>query len=144
MTSIGSVASITKTIGDFSDLMTAGMKKKVRKHFREYLLGMMIPPEIRRKSISNISSLVSEYDQSTLNRTFHAVDPKTLEKNYIAYLKARIGEHKVEFIGDDTLLEHPGSKTMENVGWFYDHASGNNVLAYQSVTTVLHACYRLS
>jgi hypothetical protein len=49
-------------IGEFSDLMTAGMKKKVKKHFREYLLGMMIPPEIRRKSISNISSLVSEYD----------------------------------------------------------------------------------
>ena len=73
MTSVGSVASITKTIGDFSDLMTAGMKKKVRKHFREYLLGMMIPPEIRRKSISNISSLVSEYDQSTLNRAIHAV-----------------------------------------------------------------------
>ena len=46
MTSVGSVASITKMIGEFSDLMTAGMKKKVRKHFREYLLGMMIPPEI--------------------------------------------------------------------------------------------------
>ncbi len=138
MTSVGSVASITKMIGEFSDLMTAGMKKKVRKHFREYLLGMMIPPEIRRKSISNISSLVSEYDQSTLNRTFHAVDPKTLEKNYIAYLKARIGEHTVEFIGDDTLLEHPGSKVMENVGWFHDHASGNNVLAHQPVTTMLH------
>jgi hypothetical protein len=138
MTSIGSVASITKTIGDFSDLMTAGMKKKVRKHFREYLLGMMIPPEIRRKSISNISSLVSEYDQSTLNRAIHAVDPETLEKNYIAFLKARIGTHSVEFIGDDTILEHPGAKAMENVGWFYDHASGNNVLAHQPVTTMLH------
>lgn len=138
MTSVGSVASITKTIGDFSDLMTAGMKKKVRKHFREYLLGMMIPPEIRRKSISNISSLVSEYDQSTLNRAIHAVDPETLEENYIAFLKARIDNHQVEFIGDDTLLEHPGAKAMENVGWFYDHASGNNVLAHQPVTTMLH------
>ena len=138
MTSIGSVASITKTIGDFSDLMTAGMKKKVRKHFREYLLGMMIPPEIRRKSISNISSLVSEYDQSTLNRAIHAVDTETLEENYIAFLKARIGTHSVEFIGDDTILEHPGAKAMENVGWFYDHASGNNVLAHQPVTTMLH------
>lgn len=61
------VASITKIIGDFADQMTLGMKKSVRKHFREYMLGIMIPPEIRRKSISNISSLVSEYDQSTLN-----------------------------------------------------------------------------
>ena len=67
MTSIGSVASITKIICDFADQMTLGMKKSVRKHFREYMLGIMIPPEIRRKSISNISSLVSEYDQSTLN-----------------------------------------------------------------------------
>jgi hypothetical protein len=138
MTSVGSVASIAKMIGEFSDLMTTGMKKKVRKHFREYLLGMMIPPEIRRKSISNISSLVSEYDQSTLNRTFHAVDQKTLEDNYITYLKARIGNHRMQFIGDDTLLGHPGSKVMENVGWFYDHASGNNVLAHQYVTTMLH------
>ena len=103
MTSIGSVASITKSIGEFSNIMTAGMEKKVRKHFREYLLGMMIPPEIRRKSISNISSLVSEYDQSTLNRSIHAVDPETLEENYIALLKARIGNHQVEFINDDTI-----------------------------------------
>ena len=99
MTSVGSVASIAKMIGEFSDLMTTGMKKKVRKHFREYLLGMMIPPEIRRKSISNISSLVSEYDQSTLNRTFHAVDQKTLEDNYITYLKARIGNHRIRGSG---------------------------------------------
>ncbi len=62
MTSTVSVAELTKHIGEFSDTMTAGMKRSVRKHFREYLLGIMIPPENRRKSISNISSLVSEYD----------------------------------------------------------------------------------
>ncbi|MFG1391222.1 hypothetical protein [Acidiplasma aeolicum] len=27
---------------------------------------------------------------------------------------------------------------MENVGWFFDHASGSNVLAHQSVTSVLY------
>ncbi len=27
---------------------------------------------------------------------------------------------------------------MEDVGWFHDHASGNNVLAHQPVTTMLH------
>lgn len=138
MTTKGSVASITNIIGDFSDQMTAGMKKKVRKHFKEYLLGIMIPPEIRSKSISSISSLVSEYDQSTLNRTVHAVDTETLDKNYIAYLKAMIGSHRVQFVGDDTLLEHSGSKVMEKVGWFFDHATGNNVLAHQYVTTMLH------
>ncbi len=42
------------------------------------------------------------------------------------------------FIGDDTMLEHPGSKVMENVGWFFDHASGNNVLAHQPVTSGLY------
>ncbi len=134
MTTRGSVAYITNTMGDFSDQMTMGMKKNVRKHFKEYLLGIMIPPEIRRKSISSISSLVSECDQSTLNRAVHAVDTVIIDKNYIAYLKARIGSHQVQFIGDDTLLEHPGSKVMENVGWFFDHATGNNVLAHQYVT----------
>ena len=80
MTIKGSVSPITKIIGDFSDQMTVCMKKNVRRHFREYLLGIMIPPEIRRKSISNISSLVSSYDQSTLNRMIHAVDQEILEK----------------------------------------------------------------
>ena len=42
------------------------------------------------------------------------------------------------FIGDDTMLEHPGSKVMEYVGWFFDHASGNNVLAHQPVTSGLY------
>ena len=138
MTIKGSVSSITKIIGDFSDQMTVCMKKNVRRHFREYLLGIMIPPEIRRKSISNISSLVSSYDQSTLNRMIHAVDQEILEKNYITYLKAVIGKHRIQFIGDDTLLNHPGAKVMEDVGWFHDHASGNNVLAHQTVTTMLH------
>lgn len=138
MTINGSVSSITKTIGDFSDQMTVCMKKNVRRHFREYLLGIMIPPEIRRKSISIISSLVSSYDQSTLNRMIHAVDQEILEKNYITYLKAVIAKHRIQFIGDDTLLNHPGVKVMEDVGWFHDHASGNNVLAHQTVTTMLH------
>ena len=42
------------------------------------------------------------------------------------------------FIGDDTILEHPNSKVMEYVGWFFDHASGNNVLAHQPVTSGLY------
>ncbi len=42
------------------------------------------------------------------------------------------------FIGDDTMLEHPGSRIMEYVGWFFDHASGNNVPAHQPVTSGLY------
>lgn len=138
MTSTVSVAELTKSIGEFSDMMTAGMKRSVRKHFKEYMLGIIIPPENRRKSISNISSLVSEYDQSIINRALHGVDSSLLEQNYIKFLKTAIGNHKIMFIGDDRLLEHPGSKIMENVGWFFDHASGNNVLAHQPVTSGLY------
>ena len=49
-------------------MLTGGMNKTVRKHFREYVLGIPIPPEIGRKSIFNISSFVSEYGRSTINR----------------------------------------------------------------------------
>ena len=115
MTSTGSVAELTKHIGEFSDMITSGMKRSVGKHFREYLLGIMLPPENRRKSISNISSLVSEYDQSTVNRAFHGIDSSLLEQNYIKFLKTAIGNHKIMFIGDDTILEHPNSKVMEYV-----------------------------
>jgi len=66
------------------------------------------------------------------------VEQDILEKNYITYLKAVTGNHRIQFIGDDTLLNHPGSRIMEDVGWFHDHASGNNVLAHQTVTTMLH------
>ncbi len=138
MTSTVSVAELTKRIGKFSDTMTCGMKRSVRKHFREYLPGMMIPPENRRKSISSISSLVSEYNQSTVNRAFHGIDSPLLEQNYIEFLKTVIGNHSVMFIGDDTILGHPGSKVMEYVGWFFDHASGSNVPAHQSVTSGLY------
>jgi hypothetical protein len=138
MNSTVSVAELTKGIGEFSDNMTSGMKKTVRKHFKEYMLGIMVPSEFGRKSISNISSLVSEYDQSTINRALHGIDSNLLEQNYIKFLKTAIGNHKIMFIGDDTLLEHPGSKVMEYVGWFFDHASGNNVLAHQPVTSGLY------
>ena len=46
-----SVAELTNNICQFADIMTVGMKKSVKKHFREYMLGIMIPPENRRKSI---------------------------------------------------------------------------------------------
>ena len=138
MTSTVSVAELTNNICQFADLMASGMKRSVRKHFREYMLGIMIPPENRRKSISNISSFVSEYDQSTINRALHGIDSKLLEQNYIRFLKTIIVNHRVMFIGDDTILEHPGSRVMEYVGWFFDHASGNNVLAHQPVTSGLY------
>jgi hypothetical protein len=132
------VAGITKTIGAFSDSMTIGMKNSVRRHFREYLPGMMLPPEIRRKSIANIADLLSYYDQSTINRAFHNIDQEKMEGNYLNFLKSVIGKHAIQFIGDDTLLEHPGSHVMESVGWFYDRKDKKNVLAHQTVTTGIY------
>ncbi len=93
MTSTVSVAELTKHIGEFSDMMTSGMKRSVRKHFEESMLGILILPENRNKSISNISSLVSEYDQSTINRALHAIDSNLLEQNYIRFLKTLMGSH---------------------------------------------------
>ena len=98
----------------------------------------MLLAEFRRKSMSSISSLVSEYDQSTINRSFHGIDSSLLEQNYITFLKTVIGNHRVMFIGNDTILDHSGSKIMENVEWFFDHASSNNVLAHQPVTSGLY------
>ena len=138
MTSTVSVAELTKPIREFSENMTFGMKRSVRKHFKEYMLGIIVPSEFGKKNISNISLLVSEYDQSTVNRAFHGIDSKLLEQNYIRFLKTVIGSHNVMFIGNGTLLEHPCSNVMENVGWFFDHASGNNVLAHQPVTSGLY------
>ena len=104
MTSTVSVAELTNNICQFADMMTAGMKRSVRKHFKEYMLGIMIPPEFRRKSISNISSLVSEYDQSTLNMALHVFDSSFPEHYYRRLPKILIGSHNFMFICDDTIL----------------------------------------
>ena len=71
MTSTVPVSELNEMIGEFAVLISAGMKRSVKKHFREYMLGIMIPPEIRRKSKSNISVLVSGSKQGTINREFH-------------------------------------------------------------------------
>ena len=44
------VAGIVKIIPVFADTMTIDMKKSVMKHFSEYLLGILILTEIRRRA----------------------------------------------------------------------------------------------
>lgn len=83
MKSRESADSIATSNREFSDIMSTGMKKSAMKHFHEYLLGILIPPEVGRNSISNISDLVSEYNQSAINKSIRAVDLNLPEKDYM-------------------------------------------------------------
>ncbi len=49
MASTVSVVVLTEEISKFEDLRAYGMEKTMNKHFHEYLLDIMITPEIRRK-----------------------------------------------------------------------------------------------
>lgn len=44
MTSTVPISELNEMIGEFADLISAGMKRSVKKHCREYMLGIMIPP----------------------------------------------------------------------------------------------------
>ena len=132
------VASYANIFNDFAMKLTRDMKPHIKKHFSQYVLGMMIPPEKRRKSIVAINDLVSESDQSTMNRTLHGTDPSLLEGNWISLLKEEIGDHPVILVVDDALANHPGGNAMEAVGYFFDRKTGRSVMAHQFVTSGLY------
>ncbi|MHB8360127.1 MAG: hypothetical protein ACYDCP_11640 [Thermoplasmataceae archaeon] len=92
---MNNVAPYANIFNDFTRKLTMNMKPHIKKHFTEYVLGMMIPPEKRRKSIVAVSDLVSEYDQSTMNRTMHSINLDLLERNWISILREEIGDHPV-------------------------------------------------
>ena len=135
---MNNVASYANIFNDFTRKLTMDMKPHIKKHFTEYVLGMMIPPEKRRKSIVAVSDLVSEYDQSTMNRTMHSINLDLLERNWISILREEIGDHPVILVIDDTLANHPEGNAMEAVGYFLDRKIGKTVMAHQFVTSGLY------
>ncbi len=98
----------------FIDLLVANMKPTVRTHSFNYVMALMLPPEKKRKSIVAITELVSNVNQSTMNRAMKSIDPIQLLRNWILLLKDDINNHPVILVMDDTLNEPPGSVVMKD------------------------------
>ena len=114
-----------------------GLNKPQKKHMSEYLVGLMIPPETRRKSVNSINELVGRKDQSSLNRFINSMKPEQLQDSWISHLKERIDRKKVYVVIDDTLAEHEDAVKMEGVASFFDHQRERYVDAHQFVTSIL-------
>ena len=114
-----------------------GLNKPQKKHMSEYIVGLMIPPETRRKSVNSINELVGRKDQSSLNRFINNMNPKQLQDSWISHLKEKISGKEVYVVVDDTLAEHEDAVKMEGVASFFDHQRERYVDAHQFVTSIL-------
>ncbi len=103
-----------------------------RRHFAEYLTGLMIA---ERKTVSGINAeFALTTDQSCLNRWITEVswDVQALNERRLAELQrdssTRYSDRGVIAV-DNTLIDHEG-KFIEDVGWFWDHAEQRNKIAH--------------
>jgi SRSO17 transposase len=103
-----------------------------QKHFAEYLCGLILA---RRKSVAGINSEFADTtDQSCLNRfvTEASWDEQAMNEARIDWHQedptTRFSERGVIAI-DDVLIDHSG-KTIEDVGYFWDHAEQRSKIAH--------------
>ena len=133
-------AAFMPTIVDFPTIVQEALAvfghvfdtKAARRHFAEYLTGLMIA---ERKTVSGINrEFALTTDQSCLNRWLTEVqwDVQTLNDRRLAWLQqvpqTRYNSRGVIAI-DNTLIDHEG-KLIEAVGWFWDHADERHVIAH--------------
>ena len=106
-----------------------------RKHFAEYLTGLMIANK------KNISAINREFtvttDQSCFNRWLTEVDwdEQTLNQQRLDWLQqhpdTRYSDHGVIAI-DNVLIDHFG-QWIEDAGYFWDHAEQRHKIAHEYI-----------
>ena len=120
---------VQKAVLDFGDLFAV---QPQRKHFAEYLTGLMIA---ENKTVTGINGeFANTTDQSCLNRFLtesHWSETKLNERRLELLQQSadtRYSDRGVIAI-DDTLIDHSG-KFIKDVGYFWDHAQERNKLAH--------------
>jgi hypothetical protein len=120
---------VRQAVSEFGDLFHG---EPQRRHFAEYLTGLMVAP---KKTVSGINrEFVNTTDQSCLNRflTDARWDVAALNNRRLRSMQRHAGtrysDHGVIAI-DNTLVDHDG-KFIEDAGWFWDHAEERNKIAH--------------
>jgi hypothetical protein len=113
------------------------LSKPQKRHFQTYLMGMIIPSEKRRKSVSAINELVGSRDQSSLNRFLHGGPNNILESTRNEDSIGNLSSHRFALVIDDTLVDHPYAEKMEGVSSFYDATKRRYIQGHQLVTAIL-------
>jgi hypothetical protein len=112
-----------------------------RKHFREYVTGLIAGHEATVTAINNL--FLGHNDQSALNKflTWADWDEHDLNRRRVHMELARMHRRPVSaqagrLVIDDTLAHHTRC-TMEGLAYLWDHAGGQYVWAHDVVTS----CY---
>jgi len=120
---------VQDAVRDFGDLSSC---EPQRRHFAEYLTGLMIA---QNKTIAGINGEFAETtDQLCLNRFITQVDwdAEALNDRRLELLQkdpsTRCSDQGVIAL-DDVLIDHDG-KLIKDVGWFWDHAESRNKIAH--------------
>lgn len=100
-------------------------------------MGMMIPSDKRRKSVSAINELLGAEHQSSLNRFLHGSAGKLLRSIRDNDLAGRLKDRGLALVLDDALVEHPYAEKMEGVSSFYDITKKQEVQGHRLVTAAL-------
>lgn len=120
---------VEQAVEEFSDLFSC---EPQRKHFAEYLTGLMVA---RHKTVNGISSEFMETtDQSCLNRFLTEVpwDVEQLNERRLERFQRESSTryHEQGTIAiDDVLIDHEG-QFIKDVGWFWDHAEERHKIAH--------------
>lgn len=120
---------VQDAVRDFGELFSC---EPQRRHFAEYLTGLMIA---QNKTVTGINGEFAQTtDQSCLNRFITGVDwdVEALNERRIDLLQkdpaTRYSDQGVIAL-DDVLIDHDG-KLIKDVGWFWDHAEGRSKIAH--------------
>ena len=103
-----------------------------RRHFAEYLTGLLVA---QRKTVVGIhDEFARTTDQSCLNKFLTKVDwdADALNAQRLPWLQedpATCYTRRGVLALDNVLIDHDG-KTIEDVGWFWDHAEQRNKIAH--------------
>ena len=123
---------VCEAVAQFGDLFA---NQPQRDHFAEYLTGLFLA---RRKTVSGIhaefTGLMGISDQSCLNRFLTTVewDAKQLNQRRLEWLQTRSDTRYSEegtIAIDNVLIDHSG-KTIDDVGYFWDHAEERHKIAH--------------
>lgn len=129
---------VKRALEQYGDLFAS---EPLRRHFGEYLTGLMIA---ERKTVLGIHrEFASISDQSCLNRFVTEVgwDVQALNERRLDLLQqqseTRYSDRGVIPI-DNVLIDHDGQQ-IADVGWFWDHAEQRNKIA-QDVLIANYVC----
>jgi len=120
---------VERAVEQFADLFSCAPQ---RKHFAEYLTGLMVASHKTVNGITN--EFMNATDQSCLNRFLTEVDwdADQLNERRLELLQRDPGTryHDQGVIAiDDVLIDHDG-QFIKDVGWFWDHAEERHKIAH--------------